>query len=131
MGRVQGWHTAIKPNFEVLSLERKTRGASVPLPKTIIRYILNAVLPRVLQRKLLGALPTELGHYLLEAGEGARLAGKPLLSLCVLLLHVSMSRPCLAADITMHDVKMCAGFFPSACTKCKYWLLMWAPACCN
>ena len=62
----------------MLSLERKTRGASVPLPKTIIRYILNAVLPRVLQRKLLGALPPELGQYLLEAGQGARLAGKPL-----------------------------------------------------
>ena len=59
----------------MLSLERKARGASVPLPKTIIKYILTAVLPRVLQRKLLGALPAELGQYLLEAGQGARLAG--------------------------------------------------------
>lgn len=73
--RIQGWHTATKPVFEVLSLERKARGASVPLPKAIIKYILSAVLPRVLQRKLMGALPAELGQYILEAGQGARLAG--------------------------------------------------------
>lgn len=72
---VQGWHTAVKPVFEVVSLERKALGASVPLPKTIIRYILSAVLPRVLQRKLLGLLPRELGQYLLDAGQGGRLAG--------------------------------------------------------
>lgn len=72
---VQGWHTAVKPVFEVVSLERKALGASVPLPKTIIRYILSAVLPRVLQRKLLGLLPRELGLYLLDAGQGGRLAG--------------------------------------------------------
>ena len=83
--RVQGWHTATKPVFEVLSLERKARGASVPLPKAIIKYILSAVLPRVLQRKLLGALPAELGQYLLEAGQGARIAGELAASLQSLL----------------------------------------------
>ena len=72
---VQGWHTAVKPVFEVLSLERKASGASVPLPKTVIRYILSAVLPRVLQRKLMGLLPQELGQYLLDSGQGGRLAG--------------------------------------------------------
>lgn len=66
----------MKPVFEVVSLERKALGASVPLPKTIIRYILSAVLPRVLQRKLLGLLPRELGQYLLDAGQGGRLAGQ-------------------------------------------------------
>ena len=65
----------MKPVFEVLSLERKALGASVPLPKTVIRYILSAVLPRVLQRKLLGLLPQELGQYLLDAGQGGRVAG--------------------------------------------------------
>lgn len=65
----------MKPVFEVVSLERKALGASVPLPKTVIRYILSAVLPRVLQRKLLGLLPRELGQYLLDAGQGGRLAG--------------------------------------------------------
>ncbi len=72
---VQGWHTAVKPVFEVVSLERKALGASVPLPKTVIRYILSAVLPRVLQRKLLGLLPQELGQYMLDAGQAGRLAG--------------------------------------------------------
>ncbi len=57
------------------SLERKALGASVPLPKTVIRYILSAVLPRVLQRKLLGLLPQELGQYMLDAGQAGRLAG--------------------------------------------------------
>ncbi|DBA85094.1 TPA: hypothetical protein ACH3X2_005818 [Trebouxia sp. C0005] len=73
---VQGWHTAVKPVFEVVSLERKALGASVPLPKTVIRYILSAVLPRVLQRKLLGLLPQELGQYMLDAGQAGRLAGE-------------------------------------------------------
>ncbi|DBA94847.1 hypothetical protein WJX77_009545 [Trebouxia sp. C0004] len=73
---VQGWHTATKPIFEVVSLERKALGASVPLPKTVIRYILSAVLPRVLQRKLLGLLPQELGQYMLDAGQAGRLAGE-------------------------------------------------------
>ncbi len=72
---VQGWHTAVKPVFEVVSLERKALGASVPLPKTVIRYILSALLPRVLQRKLLGLLPQELGQYMLDAGQAGRLAG--------------------------------------------------------
>lgn len=63
----------------MFSLERKARGTSVPLPKAIIKYILSAVLPRVLQRKLLGALPAELGQYLLEAGQGARLTGENIL----------------------------------------------------
>ena len=72
---VQGWHTAVKSVFEVVSLERKALGASVPLPKTVIRYILSAVLPRVLQRKLLGLLPQELGQYMLDAGQAGRLAG--------------------------------------------------------
>jgi len=72
---VQGWHTAVKPVFEVVSLERKALGASVPLPKTVIRYILSAVLPRVLQRKLLGLLPQELGQYMLDSGQAGRLAG--------------------------------------------------------
>ena len=93
---VQGWHTAVKPVFEVLSLERKASGASVPLPKTVIRYILSAVLPRVLQRKLMGLLPQELGQYLLDSGQGGRLAGltlePPLLHHThILTLHVLVS----------------------------------------
>ena len=83
---VQGWHTAVKPTFEVVSLERRAVGASVPLPKTVIRYILSAVLPRVLQRKLLGMLPQELGQYLLDSGQGGRVAGG---SLWTVLLKAS------------------------------------------
>ena len=38
---MQGWHTAVKPIFEVVLLERRAVDASVPLPKTVIWCILS------------------------------------------------------------------------------------------
>lgn len=106
MCSVQGWHTAVKPIFEVVSLERKAVGASVPLPKTIIRYILSAVLPRVLQRKLLGLLPRELGQYLLDVGQGGRLAGDHPLYPLLHPLHISRQQPFCAC--TTNPLTLCS-----------------------
>ena len=73
---VQGWQATSKPAFEIHSLERSVKGNSVPMPKSVIRLILNSVLPRLLQRKLLRLLPQELGEYLLQAGKGFGLGGE-------------------------------------------------------
>ena len=72
---VQGWQATSKPAFEIHSLERSVKGNSVPMPKSVIRLILNSVLPRLLQRRLLRLLPQELGEYLLQAGKGFALGG--------------------------------------------------------
>lgn len=34
------------------------------------RFVLNATLPRIFQRRILRMLPLELGRYLLDAGRG-------------------------------------------------------------
>ena len=34
------------------------------------RFVLNATLPRIFQRRILRMLPPELGRYLLDAGTG-------------------------------------------------------------
>ena len=45
------------------------------MPKTLLRMILNATLPRLIQRALLVALPPELGQYLLACKQGIHIAG--------------------------------------------------------
>ena len=45
------------------------------MPKTLLRMILNATLPRLIQRALLVALPPELGQYLLSCKQGIHITG--------------------------------------------------------
>ena len=52
------------------------------MPKTLLRMILNATLPRLIQRALLVALPQELGQYLLACRQGIHIAGATLASSC-------------------------------------------------
>lgn len=96
---VQGWQATSKPAFEIHSLERSVKGNSVPMPKSVIRLILNSVLPRLLQRRLLRLLPQELGEYLLQAGKGFGLGGE-LHAWCVhgLCLSWSASILCLCTQ---------------------------------
>lgn len=72
-----GWRAGAKPRFEVRELGRTLRSSSVPLPKALLRLVLAATLPRLLQRALLTALPPELGEYLLECGQAVHVAGAP------------------------------------------------------
>jgi len=70
-----GWRSAGKPRFEVRNLQRTLKKSTVPIPKTLLRMILNATLPRLIQRALLVALPPELGQYLLACKQGVHIAG--------------------------------------------------------
>lgn len=40
------------------------------------RFVLNATLPRIIQRRILRLLPSELGRYLLDAGTGFQTNGE-------------------------------------------------------
>eukprot|EP00873_Tetraselmis_striata_P009576 jgi/Tetstr1/429840/TSEL_019707.t1 len=74
--RLKGWQAAKAVEFEVLSLHSKVKGNSMPLPKTLIKTMLNLVLPKVVRRSILPAMPKELGEYLLESGGGLGVAGE-------------------------------------------------------
>ena len=69
------WSPAGKCAIDVARVVRAVRGASVPVPAALLRLIVGTVLPPVFQSLLLGALPAELGEYLLDAGVGVSLAG--------------------------------------------------------
>jgi hypothetical protein len=73
--RGEGWRALGAPAIEVHAVHRAVRGASVPVPRALLRLIVGSVLPPVFQRLLLGALPGELGEYLLAAGAGAAAGG--------------------------------------------------------
>ena len=75
---VTGWRPAGKPRFEVRELGRTLKGSSVPLPKALLKLVLTATLPRLLQRGLLTALPPELGEYLLDCGQALHIGGAPI-----------------------------------------------------
>ena len=45
--REQGWHSPHGLKFEIIQLRKKTMGSSIPLPATLVRTILNFILPKV------------------------------------------------------------------------------------
>ena len=91
-----GWRPAGKPLFEVRNLQRTLKNSSVPVPKTLLRMILNATLPRLLQRTLLVALPPELGQYLLACKQGVHIAGAALPQVGAMTTHSCNKQRCTA-----------------------------------
>ena len=72
--RGEGWRQMGRPTIDVHSVRRAVRGASVPVPRALLRLIVGAVLSPVFSRLLLGALPSEIGEYAADAGPAARVA---------------------------------------------------------
>lgn len=70
------WGPPQKARMEMLHLDRTVRGNNVPLPRTLLRFVLNSTLPRIIQRRILRLLPRELGRYLLDAGTGFHTHGE-------------------------------------------------------
>ena len=70
-----GWQCPAKPKFSIKHLNRVVKGNSVPVPKTLLKFMLTAVVPRILQRSIMTSLPPEVGRVLLEAGKGFHIAG--------------------------------------------------------
>ena len=100
-----GWRPAGKPHFEVRNLQRTLKNSSVPVPKTLLRMILNATLPRLLQRTLLVALPPELGQYLLACKQSVHIAGADLPPLCTMTTHSYNDQQCTAHHNVVHILK--------------------------
>ena len=61
---LDGWHAARKLKLDILQLEHSISGTSVPVPKTLLKYLLNMLLPAVLETRLLAMLAAEAGQYL-------------------------------------------------------------------
>ena len=73
--RIGGWQPAEKPVFDVQHLKTRLKGNNVPMPDALIKTILRMAIPGLIQRKLLGVVPRELGSYLLAGpllGAGMR-----------------------------------------------------------
>ncbi|KXZ48833.1 hypothetical protein GPECTOR_25g418 [Gonium pectorale] len=89
-GGVQGaapggaWVAPEPVSFNILQLEHRMRGNTIPLPKTLLKWgcesrgggLLNAYMPGVLTRLLAGLLPGELGAYTAASGEAQALSGE-------------------------------------------------------
>lgn len=60
------WQAAPAPAFrcEVTRLECRTKGLSIPLPNTLLRWAINALIPSRLRDALTAAVPQELGVLL-------------------------------------------------------------------
>ena len=59
-------------------MARQLTGNTVPVPKTLLRFILSIVVPRVISQKVQALLPVELGDYLSQAQQGVHITGAAL-----------------------------------------------------
>lgn len=82
---LDGWQPTNKLKLEIIQLEHSISGTSVPVPKTLLKYLLNMLLPTLLEARILALLPAEIGQYFIEKstpglqiGGKLRIAGLPL-----------------------------------------------------
>ena len=72
---VTGWQAGAKPQWDIIHLRRAVSGASIPMPRALLKLVLSLLVPRLLQRSILSALLPELGKYLVEADQAVHVAG--------------------------------------------------------
>ncbi|MEW5318826.1 MAG: hypothetical protein WDW38_010012 [Sanguina aurantia] len=72
----QGWAARDRLSFSVLRLDHKMKGNSLPLPKAALRALLNTLMPSLLTKALVAALPRELGDYVIASQEGLSVQGE-------------------------------------------------------
>jgi hypothetical protein len=76
---LDGWQPTCKQalKLEIVQLEHSISGTSVPVPKTLLKYVLNMLLPALLEARILAGLPAEVGQYFIEKGTpGLQVGGK-------------------------------------------------------
>ena len=88
-----GWQAPDKVNLSIIQLNHKMRGASLPLPSSVIRALLGLYLPGVLTSALISALPAELGAYVQASGEPVRASGELRVLGQQLATHVACMAP--------------------------------------
>ncbi|GBG26636.1 Hypothetical Protein FCC1311_028572 [Hondaea fermentalgiana] len=61
--KTNSWKATSGFAFKILRIERKIKG-SIYLPRSLLRMVLNRVLPSIIKKAIVAAIPVELGHYL-------------------------------------------------------------------
>ena len=74
---LDGWQPASKLKLEIIQLEHSISGTSVPVPKTLLKYLLNMLLPALIEARLTAVLAAEVGQYFIDkATPGLQVGGK-------------------------------------------------------
>eukprot|EP00892_Ulva_mutabilis_P006932 jgi/Ulvmu1/4610/UM002_0339.1 len=91
---LDGWRPTHKLKLSITQLEHSISGTTVPVPKTLLKYMLNLLLPAVIEARLLAVLPAEVGQYFVgKDTPGVQVGGR---------LHVyGPSLTMLNADLAM------------------------------
>jgi hypothetical protein len=63
------WKVLDTFRFEVLKIECKTVGTGIPVPNSLLKYLLNALVPTQLKKAIVRAIPAELGVLLSLHGD--------------------------------------------------------------
>lgn len=69
----QAWRAGESFRMEVVQLERKAVGLKVPLPRSIVKWLINWIVPDVIKKLLLEYVPPELGRMLYSSQQRLRL----------------------------------------------------------
>jgi hypothetical protein len=74
---LEGWRPTHKLKLHILQLEHSISGTNIPVPKTLLKYLLNLMLPALIEARLLAVLPAEIGQYFIDTDTpGVQLGGK-------------------------------------------------------
>lgn len=74
---LDGWRPTHKLKLSITQLEHSISGTTVPVPKTLLKYLLNLLLPAVIEARLLAVLPAEVGQYFIgKDTPGVQLGGR-------------------------------------------------------
>mmetsp|Transcript_35102 Transcript_35102/g.56199 ORF Transcript_35102/g.56199 Transcript_35102/m.56199 type:complete len:533 (+) Transcript_35102:41-1639(+) len=64
-----GWRASKEFEFRILKVERKITGSSIYVPKSLLKLVLNQILPGVIRTAIMKIIPVELGTYLSQRYE--------------------------------------------------------------
>lgn len=74
---LEGWRPMHKLKLNIETLEHSISGTNIPVPKTLLKYLLNLLLPALIEARLLAVLPAEIGQYFIDTDTpGVQLGGK-------------------------------------------------------
>lgn len=74
---LEGWQPMHKLKLNIETLEHSISGTNIPVPKTLLKYLLNLLLPALIEARLLAVLPAEVGQYFIDSDTpGVQLGGK-------------------------------------------------------
>jgi hypothetical protein len=74
---LEGWQPMHKLKLNIETLKHSISGTNIPVPQTLLKYLLNLLLPALIEARLLAVLPAEVGQYFIDSDTpGVQLGGK-------------------------------------------------------